>query len=68
MAMMAVCDLDGEAAAVSQGPEPAPPSDTAAHAYAYRHSPDAGGAVRTHPNYAAARATGGGQVTCTHRR
>jgi L-ribulose-5-phosphate 4-epimerase len=48
--MMVVCDLDGN---VLEG-NLAPSSDTAAHAYVYRHMKDVNGVVHTHSNYATA--------------
>jgi L-ribulose-5-phosphate 4-epimerase len=57
---MVVCDLDGR---VVQG-ELAPSSDTAAHAYVYRHLPGAGGAVHTHSTYASAWAARGEPIPC----
>src|ERR1044072_7106291 len=42
---MIVCDLDGQVVAGTPGCERAPSSDTAAHAYVYRHLPDVGGVV-----------------------
>jgi len=57
---MIVCDLDG---AVVDG-ELAPSSDTAAHAYVYRHLPHAGGVVHTHSTYACAWAARGEPVPC----
>jgi len=47
-ASMVVTDLFG---ALVEG-EFAPSSDTAAHAYVYRHMPDVGGVVHTHSTYA----------------
>ena len=47
---MVVCDLDGN---VVDGAE-APSSDTASHAYIYRHMPDVYGVVHTHSTYATA--------------
>ncbi|MDF2847430.1 MAG: L-ribulose-5-phosphate 4-epimerase, partial [Oerskovia sp.] len=41
---MVVCDLDGN---LVEGTR-APSSDTAAHAYVYRHMPHVGGVVHTH--------------------
>jgi L-ribulose-5-phosphate 4-epimerase len=55
-----VCDLDG---ALVEG-ELAPSSDTAAHAYVYRHRPDVGGVVHTHSTYATAWAARGEPVPC----
>ncbi|HEY5471788.1 MAG TPA: L-ribulose-5-phosphate 4-epimerase [Candidatus Limnocylindrales bacterium] len=49
-ANMVVTDLFG---ALVEG-EFAPSSDTAAHAYVYRHMPDVGGVVHTHSTYATA--------------
>lgn len=57
---MIVCDLDG---AVVEG-EFAPSSDTAAHAYVYRHMPHVGGVVHTHSTYACAWAARGEPVPC----
>lgn len=48
--MMVICDLNGE---VLEG-ELAPSSDTAAHAYVYRHMSSVNGVVHTHSNYATA--------------
>ena len=41
-----------------------PSSDTAAHAYVYRHMPDVGGVVHTHSTYACAWAARGEPVPC----
>ena len=57
---MIVCDLDGT---VVDGAF-APSSDTAAHAYVYRHMPDVGGVVHTHSTYASAWAARGEPVPC----
>jgi L-ribulose-5-phosphate 4-epimerase len=57
---MIVCDLDGE---VVDG-DLSPSSDTAAHAYVYRHRPDVGGVVHTHSTYASAWAARGEPVPC----
>ena len=57
---MVVCDLDGN---VVDG-ELSPSSDTAAHAYVYRHRPDVGGVVHTHSTYACAWAARGEAVPC----
>src|SRR3954467_576847 len=59
-ASMVVCDLDG---AVVEG-ELAPSSDTAAHAYVYRHMPRVGGVVHTHSTYASAWAARGEPIPC----
>jgi L-ribulose-5-phosphate 4-epimerase len=57
---MVVCDLAG---AVVDG-DLAPSSDTAAHAYVYRHMPHVGGVVHTHSTYACAWAARGEPVPC----
>ncbi|MGA5823653.1 L-ribulose-5-phosphate 4-epimerase [Kitasatospora sp. NPDC094028] len=57
---MIVCDLDGH---VVDGGH-APSSDTAAHAYVYRHLPEVGGVVHTHSTYACAWAARGEAVPC----
>src|SRR3954449_6573233 len=59
-ASMVVCDLHG---AVVDG-EHAPSSDTAAHAYVYRHMPEVGGVVHTHSTYATAWAARGEPIPC----
>jgi L-ribulose-5-phosphate 4-epimerase len=59
-ASMIVCDLDGN---VVEG-DLSPSSDTAAHAYVYRHRPDVGGVVHTHSAYACAWAARGEPVPC----
>ncbi|GAA4418423.1 L-ribulose-5-phosphate 4-epimerase [Georgenia halophila] len=63
-ASMVVCDLDG--AKVDDG-TPAhlqPSSDTAAHAYVYRHMPEIGGVVHTHSTYATAWAARSEPIPC----
>jgi L-ribulose-5-phosphate 4-epimerase len=57
---MVVCDLDG---AVVEGTL-SPSSDTAAHAYVYRHMPGVGGVVHTHSTYATAWAARGEAIPC----
>jgi L-ribulose-5-phosphate 4-epimerase len=57
---MVVCDLDG--ALVEDGL--APSSDTAAHAYVYRHRAGVGGVVHTHSTYATAWAARGEPIPC----
>lgn len=57
---MIVCDLDGQ---VVEG-EHSPSSDTAAHAYVYRHLPEVGGVVHTHSTYAVAWAARCEPVPC----
>lgn len=58
--MMVVCDLDGK---VIEG-ELAPSSDTAAHAYVYRHMKSVNGVVHTHSNYATAWAAAHKPIPC----
>jgi L-ribulose-5-phosphate 4-epimerase len=57
---MVVCDLEGNLVAGSR----APSSDTAAHAYVYRHMPEVGGVVHTHSTYATAWAARGEPIPC----
>jgi L-ribulose-5-phosphate 4-epimerase len=57
---MVVCDLDGS---LVHGKH-APSSDTAAHAYVYRHLPEVGGVVHTHSTYATAWAARGEPIPC----
>ncbi|WP_214321850.1 L-ribulose-5-phosphate 4-epimerase [Nonomuraea sediminis] len=57
---MVVCDLDGN---LVEG-DHAPSSDTAAHAYVYRHLPEVGGVVHTHSTYASAWASRGEAIPC----
>jgi L-ribulose-5-phosphate 4-epimerase len=57
---MVVCDLNGE---LVDG-ELSPSSDTAAHAYVYRHMPEVGGVVHTHSTYATAWAACGEPIPC----
>ncbi|MEU9419052.1 MULTISPECIES: L-ribulose-5-phosphate 4-epimerase [unclassified Streptomyces] len=57
---MILCDLDGN---VVEG-DYAPSSDTAAHAYVYRHMPQVAGVVHTHSTYACAWAARGEAVPC----
>lgn len=57
---MVVCDLDG---ALVEG-DRAPSSDTAAHAYVYRHMPEVGGVVHTHSTYATAWAARREPIPC----
>jgi len=57
---MVVTDLFGE---LVEG-DHAPSSDTAAHAYVYRHMPDVGGVVHTHSTYATAWAALGKPIPC----
>ena len=63
---MVVCDLDGrvvEDPAVN-GSGYLPSSDTATHAYVYRHLPQVGGVVHTHSGYATAWAARGEAIPC----
>ena len=57
---MIVCDLNGE---VVEG-DFSPSSDTAAHAYVYRHMRDVGGVVHTHSTYACAWAARAEPIPC----
>jgi L-ribulose-5-phosphate 4-epimerase len=57
---MILCDLNG---AVVEG-DYSPSSDTAAHAYVYRHMPEVGGVVHTHSTYACAWAARAEPVPC----
>ena len=57
---MVVCDLHGVLVEGDLNPS----SDTAAHAYVYRHRPDVGGVVHTHSTYASAWAARGEAVPC----
>lgn len=57
---MVVCTLDGELVDGTRSPS----SDTAAHAYVYRHMPHVGGVVHTHSTYATAWAARGEPVPC----
>jgi L-ribulose-5-phosphate 4-epimerase len=57
---MVVCDLDGELRDGAHSPS----SDTAAHAYVYRHMPEVGGVVHTHSPYATAWAARGEPIPC----
>jgi L-ribulose-5-phosphate 4-epimerase len=57
---MVVCDLDGR----KVSGEFRPSSDTASHAYIYRHLPDVGGVVHTHSGYATAWAARGEPIPC----
>lgn len=57
---MVVCDLDGTLIDGDRSPS----SDTAAHAYVYRHMPEIGGVVHTHSTYATAWAARAEPVPC----
>ncbi|MCT9870960.1 L-ribulose-5-phosphate 4-epimerase [Paenarthrobacter aurescens] len=55
----------GSAGTVDCGnPDLSPSSDTAAHAYVYRHMPEVGGVVHTHSTYATAWAARGEEIPC----
>jgi L-ribulose-5-phosphate 4-epimerase len=58
--LMVVCDLAGTPA----GDGLRPSSDTASHAYIYRHLPAVGGVVHTHSRYATAWAVSGEPIPC----
>jgi len=57
---MVVTDLHGNLVEGTM----APSSDTAAHAYVYRHLPEVGGVVHTHSTYATAWAARGEPIPC----
>jgi L-ribulose-5-phosphate 4-epimerase len=57
---MVVTDLDAN---LVEG-DHAPSSDTAAHAYVYKHMPQVGGVVHTHSTYATAWAARGEPIPC----
>ncbi|MGX5696965.1 L-ribulose-5-phosphate 4-epimerase [Agromyces soli] len=61
---MILCDLDGNVIEGTPGSERAPSSDTAAHAYVYRHMPEVGGVVHTHSTFAVAWAARGEEIPC----
>lgn len=61
---MVVCTLDGQKIDDGTSDELQPSSDTAAHAYVYRHMPQVGGVVHTHSTYATAWAARGEPVPC----
>jgi L-ribulose-5-phosphate 4-epimerase len=61
---MILCTLDGEVVPGSPGSERSPSSDTAAHAYVYRHLPEVGGVVHTHSTYATAWAARAEPIPC----
>ena len=61
---MILCDLDGNVVPGSVGSERSPSSDTAAHAYVYRHLPDVGGVVHTHSPHAVAWAAREQEIPC----
>ena len=57
---MVVCDLDANLVEGSRSPS----SDTAAHAYVYKHMPHVGGVVHTHSDYAPAWAARREPIPC----
>jgi L-ribulose-5-phosphate 4-epimerase len=59
-----VCDLDGVPVAGWNDGALRPSSDTASHAYVYRHMPGVGGVVHTHSAYATAWAACGMPIPC----
>lgn len=61
---MILCDLDGAVVPETPGSDRSPSSDTAAHAYVYRHMPEVGGVVHTHSTYATAWAARGEEIPC----
>lgn len=62
--VMVVCTLDGEKIVDGTAEHLKPSSDTAAHAYVYRHMPDVGGVVHTHSTYATAWAARAEPIPC----
>src|SRR5690625_3301700 len=62
--VMVVCTLDGEKIDDGTPEHLQPSSDTAAHAYVYRHRGDVGGIVHTHSTYATAWAARGEEIPC----
>ncbi len=61
---MVVCTLDGVKIEDGTADSLSPSSDTAAHAYVYRHMPHVGGVVHTHSTYATAWAARGEEIPC----
>jgi len=57
---MVVCDLAGDRVSGDLSPS----SDTASHAYIYRHMPGVGGVVHTHSRHATAWAVRGEPIPC----
>ena len=62
--VMVVCDLDGNKIVDGTPERLSPSSDTAAHAYVYRHMEDVGGVVHTHSTYATAFAAVHKPIPC----
>ena len=61
---MILCDLNGNVVPETPGADRSPSSDTAAHAYVYRHMSEVGGVVHTHSTYATAWAARGEEIPC----
>lgn len=61
---MVVCTLEGEKIEDGTSAALQPSSDTAAHAYVYRHMAEVGGVVHTHSTYATAWAARGEPIPC----
>ena len=61
---MIVCNLHGDPVPELNETNDTPSSDTAAHAYVYRHMPDVGGVVHTHSTYAVAWAARAEPIPC----
>ncbi|GAA1170989.1 L-ribulose-5-phosphate 4-epimerase [Nesterenkonia xinjiangensis] len=61
---MVVCTLDGEKIEDGTPDRLRPSSDTAAHAYVYRHMDGVGGVVHTHSTYATAWAARSEAIPC----
>ena len=57
---MVITDLEGKLVDGDRSPS----SDTAAHAYVYKHMPEVGGVVHTHSTYATAWAARGESIPC----
>ncbi|MFD1506444.1 L-ribulose-5-phosphate 4-epimerase [Georgenia yuyongxinii] len=62
--LMVVCDLEGNKIDDGTPAHLQPSSDTAAHAYVYRHMAHVGGVVHTHSTYATAWAARGEPIPC----
>lgn len=62
--VMVVCTLDGLKIDDGTPERLTPSSDTAAHAYVYRHMPEVGGVTHTHSTYATAWAARGQEIPC----
>lgn len=61
---MIVCDLNGEKIEGEEKNDLKPSSDTAAHAYVYRHMSEVGGVVHTHSTFATAFAAARKPIPC----